>query len=83
LINLKQQLLKRLKERLKKEEDETYFYCPKDMLRFSYSEALLHDFTCPRCGTPLEMEDDNLTKMLLKKLIKKLEEETKYEERVL
>ncbi|UXD21383.1 transcription factor [Ignicoccus pacificus DSM 13166] len=83
LLRLKQQVLEKLKARLKKEEDETYFYCPRDLLRFSYSEAMLHDFTCPRCGTPLEMEEDNITKAILKKLIKKLEEEIKHEESVL
>lgn len=79
LLRLKEQVLEKLRARLKKEEEEMYFYCPRDLLRFSYSEALLHDFTCPRCGTPLEAEEDNLGKIVLKKYIKRLEEEIKHE----
>jgi transcription initiation factor TFIIE subunit alpha len=83
LLRLKEQVLEKLKARLRKEEEEMYFYCPRDMIRFSYSEAAKYDFTCPRCGEPLEVDEDNLSKVILKKYIKKLEEEIEHEKSVL
>ncbi|ALU11591.1 transcription factor [Ignicoccus islandicus DSM 13165] len=83
LLLLKKEVLKKLEEKLEDEENEVYFYCPKDFTRLRYSEAMLYDFTCPKCGTPLEMDEDNLSKVILKKYVNKLKEEIENEEKSL
>ncbi len=83
LLLLKKKVLKKLEEKLEEEENELYFYCPKDFTRFKYSEAMLYDFVCPKCGTPLEVDEDNVSKIVLKKYINKLREEIENEEKSL
>jgi len=82
LLKIKKSVLEKLKRRLESEEDQ-YFYCPACGLQFSYEEAMGYDFTCPRCGEPLELAESNPRKKLLEKIVKRLEEEIKHEESVL
>ena len=81
LLQRKKHVLERLKERLSVEE-ETYFYCPNDLTRYTYDEAMDLNFICPKCGTPLEMAQTNEYAEVLKKYIKKLSEEIEQESKI-
>jgi len=67
--------LKRLKEKLKQGEQETYFVCPSGCYRFKIEEAMEHGYRCPECGAILQEEKIDVKK--LKREIEKLEKELK------
>jgi len=79
-VNRKRMVLERLKYKLEQESKTTYYVCPLDNTRYALEEALEHDFTCPRCGSPLtidEKRDERLN--MLKGIIARLEEEIRNE----
>jgi len=79
-VSRKRMVLERLKYKLEQESATTYYVCPLDNTRYTLEEALEHDFTCPRCGSPLvidEKRDERLN--MLKGIIARLEEEIKNE----
>ncbi len=83
LLQRKKTVLNKLKERLRYEEDNTFFVCPIDGVRLTFDEAIENDFHCPRCGSELIAEDNEYVKQRLREIIRKLEEEVKREEKLL
>jgi len=83
LLQRKKAVLRKLKERLAFEENNTFYVCPVDGVRLTFEEALENDFKCPRCGGMLVYEDNDVIKKSLKELISKLEEEISNEERAI
>jgi len=83
LLQRKKAVLKKLKERLEYEENNTFYICPVDGVRLTFEEALENDFKCPRCGSMLVYEDNENVKRALRNLIKRLEEEISNEEKLL
>lgn len=83
LLQRKRSVLKRLEERLRLEEENSFYICPSDGIRLSFDEALENEFRCPRCGLSLEFVDNNEIKERLKELILHLREEVFNEERFL
>ncbi|MCS7108155.1 MAG: transcription factor [Sulfolobales archaeon] len=81
LLQRKRSVLKRLEERLKLEEENSFYICPHDEIRLSFDEALENDFKCPRCSASLEFIDNYDIKRRLKELILCLQEEVSNEER--
>ena len=71
----KKEVLKKLRERLAYEEENTFFICPNDKTRYTFDEALENDFICPRCGTPLIEYDNSSIVMFLKKKIQEIEKD--------
>ncbi|HIP85691.1 MAG TPA: transcription factor, partial [Pyrodictium sp.] len=56
-VSRKRMVLERLKYKLEQESATTYYVCPLDNTRYTLEEALEHDFTCPRCGSPLVIDE--------------------------
>ena len=83
LLQRKKAVLKRLKERLAFEENNTFYVCPVDNVRLTFEEAMENDFRCPRCGEMLVYEDNSNIKNELRELIRRLEEEIMNEEKAL
>jgi len=83
LLQRKKAVLKRLKERLAFEENNTFYVCPVDNVRLTFEEAMENDFRCPRCGEMLVYEDNSNIKNELRELIRRLEEEITNEEKAL
>ena len=83
LLQRKKAVLRRLKERLTFEENNTFYVCPVDNVRLTFEEAMENDFRCPRCGEMLVYEDNSSIKNELRELIRRLEEEIMNEEKVL
>ncbi len=81
LLNRKKLVLQRLKERLKYEEENTFYVCPSDGTRYTLQQALENDYICPRCGSVLEEEDRSGGISKLRSRIEALEEEIKRDER--
>jgi len=83
LLQRKKAVLKKLKERLEYEENNTFYVCPVCRVRLTFEEAMENDFRCPRCGEMLMYENNESTRRKLRSLVLKLEEEIKNEERSL
>ena len=72
----KKQALERLRALLASEEETQYFVCPLDGTRYTFEEALEYEFTCPRCGTPLQPDEDRDMRIeILRRYISMLEAE--------
>ncbi len=74
---LKRELLKtkkKLQEKLEAEEMSVYYLCINGCVKVNYGEAMDLNFTCPRCGAPLEYFDTSIVLENLKEEIKKIDE---------
>jgi len=72
----KKAALDKLKTLLSKEEANMYYVCPNDGTRYTFEEALEHEFTCPRCGSMLVPDQDRELRIeLLRQYIAMLEAE--------
>ena len=79
----KKQALERLRALLASEEETQYFVCPLDGTRYTFDEALEYEFTCPRCGTPLQPDEDRDMRIeILRRYIAMLEAEISAARRV-
>ncbi len=79
----KKQVLEKLKQRLEYEENNTFFRCPREGVRYTFEEAYEYDFHCPRCSSMLVEEDNTKIKEVLRRAIAELEEEIKKDESIL
>lgn len=82
-LRRKKTVLRRLEDRLKLEEENSFYVCPQDDIRLSFDEALENEFRCPRCNMPLEFAENEEIKRKLRELILSLQEEVFNEERAL
>ncbi len=69
--------LKKLQEKLEKEESTKHFICPNLCLRVDYLNAIELNFTCPECGAVLVEQDNKRTIKNIKEQIKHVKEELK------
>ena len=75
IVKLKRQKLEKLKERLKKEEDNkgNFFICNQACARLDFEQATDFEFKCPECGNLLNQQDNAKTIDNIKARIKELE----------
>jgi len=71
----KKAILEKLRVRLEHEETNTFYVCPADGSRYTFDEAYDVEFTCPKCGSLLEEEDNTGRVGFLRDRIRRLEEE--------
>ncbi len=83
LLRRKRTVLRRLEDRLKLEEENSFYVCFRDDIRLPFDEALENEFRCPRCNAPLEFTENHEIKKRLRELILCLQEEIFNEERSL
>lgn len=80
ILQRKRLVIKNLKERLEYELGSKFFFCPCNGKRYTYEEALEHNFSCPDCsGVMLEIDNSKIIEAL-KSQIEKLEKELSSEE---
>lgn len=72
LEDRKRMAIKVLETRLRYEESNEYFICPKCKKRYTFDEADDYGYTCPECGELLEPYDNTVDIEILKKAIEKL-----------
>ncbi|MDM7275985.1 MAG: transcription initiation factor IIE subunit alpha [Thermoprotei archaeon] len=85
LLRRKKEVLNKLKLKLEYELNNTFYTCPKDNSRYTFSEAYgpEGEFRCPRCGALLQPEDNSQLVESLEREIKRLEEEIAEDEKKL
>lgn len=83
LLRRKKAVVGKLKARLEYESGQEFYVCPADGSRFTFSEAFDLDFACPKCGLPLEQEDNSAYMRVLRERIEELEEEISRDERTI
>ena len=57
-INLKKQRLERLKDRLSREQDSSFYTCPNDCMRLDFDSAINFEFKCPECASLMQQESN-------------------------
>ena len=81
LVSRKREVVRRLKEKLKYEEENEFYYCPNHPLKkYTFDEAFSLNFQCPKCGHVLEQVDNSARIEILREIIRRLEEEIKEDE---
>jgi len=75
LLNLK---IEKLHKMLVDEQQEQYYHCKEDKLRFNATEAMEIDFKCPECGQVLEQEDNVKRIEKVKERLQDLEAKDKF-----
>ncbi len=75
--SLKKGKLKKLKERVEREEGGNFFGCKNNCIRLNFDQATDFNFKCPECGEVLDQEDNAPVIENIKKEIKNLEKEVK------
>ena len=68
-----EQYLKMLNDELEHEENNMFFVCPQDHVRFDFDTASDYEFLCPVCMEELEFQDNNDHIKQLKEDIKMVE----------
>ena len=81
LLKRKKLVLEKLKTRLEYEKNNAFFLCPQDNTRFTFDEAFENEFTCPKCGSMLEENENSDYIKVLEEMISRLEEEIRRDER--
>ena len=72
----KKKILRRLEAKLKYEEENQFFSCgTPGCRRYTFDEASDNFFRCPRCGQPLEFEDNTKIINALRAKIRQIREE--------
>ncbi len=79
----KVQVLEKLKARLEYERSNNFYRCPVDGTRYTFEEAFEYEFTCPKCDSLLEEEDNSDIVSILEEVISRLEEEIRRDEKTL
>ena len=73
LLEKKQTLMRKLRDRLQYEENNYFFICKKcsvSNVKFRFDEAFELNFRCPECGNPLEaQENQQLIGFLKEKIV--------------
>ncbi|MEM3370283.1 MAG: hypothetical protein QXW00_03700 [Candidatus Woesearchaeota archaeon] len=67
--------LAKLKERLEREEANTFYMCPNKCVRLDFDKASDFEFHCPECGSLMEVQDNTATIAHLKEEIERLSSE--------
>lgn len=73
--NLKKQRLEKLKERLKREKENSFFMCSNTCMRLDFERAIGFEFKCPECGELMNQEQNEEKIKEIESDIKKLEKE--------
>ncbi len=76
-MNLKKQRLEKLKDRLSREKDSSFFECPNTCMRLDFDSAINFEFKCPECGELMQQEQNEKKVAEIEKEIKELEKEIK------
>ena len=56
--DLKDEKLKTLKEKLKKENEGQFYMCKDMCMRVHFDNAFSLEFKCPECGSSMERQDN-------------------------
>jgi len=76
-IEHKEKRLDLLRNLLKNEETGQYFSCPDGDVRFTFEDAIDHDFKCPECDKVLVQDNNSRKIQRLQKTISEFEAELK------
>jgi transcription initiation factor TFIIE subunit alpha len=73
--DLKKQRLEKLRERVGRERDGSFFMCQSKCMRLNFEQAVDFFYKCPECGQLMHQEDNTATIERLEDDIEKLEHE--------
>ena len=75
ILKLKKERIDKLKERLKKEEEnkDNFYICSKACARLDFDQATEFNYKCPECGSLLNQQENTKTIENIREQIKDLE----------
>lgn len=65
--------ISKLKERLEREEKNTFYMCRSACVRMPFEKSMEFNFKCPECGNLMNEQDNIRTQEFIKKQLKELE----------
>jgi len=74
-MSLKKERIERLKDRLARENESSFFICSNSCMRLDFEQAVGFEFKCPECASIMQQESNEETKKKLEAEIKELEKE--------
>ena len=77
LLDLKRKKLNKLRNKLKTEKDEDFYFCDNGCIRINSERALDIDYRCPECGIILLQQEHNGYVEEIENEIQTLEEDLK------
>ncbi|MBW2977966.1 transcription factor [Candidatus Woesearchaeota archaeon] len=77
LQKIKAKRLQRLKSRLEREKQSSFFACPNQCVRLDFDQATNFEFKCPECGEIINQEDNTEKIKQIEEEIKELEKDLK------
>ncbi len=76
-LSLKKEKIERLKDRLARENESSFFVCPNSCMRLDFEQAVGFEFKCPECASIMQQESNEDRIKQLEKEISALEKELK------
>jgi len=70
IIRLKEKEIQQQLALLKSRENKAFYICQECNIEMTEETALRHNFTCPECGSVLQLSQDEKTKELKRKIAK-------------
>lgn len=80
LLNLKKKVLEKLAIKEAYENSNTFYACPSCGDKYSFDEAFINDFKCPRCGVVLDEMTNDRALARVRTAIESLREEIERDE---
>ena len=65
--------IEKINERLKREENNTFYMCKNACARMAFDKAMEYKFKCPECGEIMQEQDNKRTKEFLTERLKELQ----------
>ena len=72
---LQEEKIEKLRERLKREEQNDFFLCRNACTRMDFDHAMESNFKCPECGEIMHQQNNERTIEFLRKRLEELEKE--------
>lgn len=69
---IKQGKIEKLKERLQKEQDNSFYLCRSACTRMSFEHAIEYNFKCPECSEVMHEQNNQRTIEFIKEKLKEL-----------
>ncbi|MBU1198717.1 MAG: hypothetical protein KKF46_01565 [Nanoarchaeota archaeon] len=69
--------ISKLKERLEKEDNNTFYMCRTACVRMPFEKSMEFNFKCPECGNLMHEQDNSRTKEFIVHQLKELESKKK------
>ncbi|NQU98033.1 hypothetical protein HQ533_01070 [Candidatus Woesearchaeota archaeon] len=76
-LKIKNKKIEKIKERLEREESNTFYMCKNACARMTFDKSMEYNFKCPECGEIMHEQDNKRTIEFLTERLKELQKPKK------